>query len=111
MNSAAIGLPLWAQVAICGLLLVGAAFALIGSWALLRLEGFFLRLHGPSLASSLGLGCVLAASGLVAALTGAARFHELLTLLFLFITTPVSAHLLALAALHLSPALHPGPPP
>lgn len=111
MNGVALSLPLWSQTVVAVLLLVGAAMALIGSWALVRLDGLFLRLHGTSLASSLGLACLLLASVLNAALSGQARFHEVLILLFLFVTTPVSAHFMALAALHLNPALRPRPPP
>lgn len=83
-------------------LLVGAAFALIGSLGLAKLPDFFTRLHGPSKASTLGVGGMLLASMIYfAARDGVPSLHELLITLFLFITTPVSAHMLAKAALHL----------
>jgi multicomponent K+:H+ antiporter subunit G len=79
----------------------GALFALLGSWGLARLPDFYTRLHGPSKASTLGLGGILMASMLYFAAHGAPSLHELMITLFLFISTPVSAHLLVKAALHL----------
>lgn len=114
MNPAAVdALPLALQGAVAALLLVGLAFALVGSFALLRLPDFFRRLHGPSKATTLGVGCVMAASALASAwigAEGAGGGRELLVLLFLFTTAPVSAHLLVQAALHDDPALRPAPP-
>jgi multicomponent K+:H+ antiporter subunit G len=108
MNAAA--LPLWADVLASVLLVVGAAFALVGSIGLARLSDFFKRLHGPSKATTLGVGCVLLASALVAALAGKASFHELLITLFLFLTAPVSAHLLIQLALRSRPGQKPPRP-
>ena len=47
------------EIIACALLLSGAAFALVGSWGLARLSDFFMRLHGPTKASTLGVGGVL----------------------------------------------------
>ena len=91
-----------ADVLVSVFLVVGAAFALIGSWGLARLPDFFMRLHGPSKTSTLGVGGMLIASMIhFSVREGAPSLHELLITLFLFVTTPVSAHLLAKAALHL----------
>ena len=92
-------LPLWADLLASGLLLIGTGFALVGSWGLAKLGDFYKRLHGPSKATTLGVGCVLAASAVVFAVVGQPAWHELLVLVFLFITAPVSAHLLVKAAL------------
>jgi multicomponent K+:H+ antiporter subunit G len=100
-------LPLWAELAVAVLLVVGAAFALVGSWGLAKLGDFYKRLHGPSKATTLGVGCVLIASGLAFAVVGQGSLHELLITLFLLITAPVSAHLLAKAALQQDPAQRP----
>jgi multicomponent K+:H+ antiporter subunit G len=81
------------------LLVIGAFFALVGAWGLVKLSDFFKRLHGPSKATTLGVGCALLASALVFALQGTASLHELLITLFVFLTAPVSAHLLIKAAL------------
>lgn len=94
-------LPLWLDLLLSALLIAGTAFALIGSWALARLSDFHRRLHGPSKATTLGVGCVLIVSALAfgwAGGPGAWSLHELLVALFLFVTAPVSAHLLARAA-------------
>jgi len=84
------------------LLLIGAGFMLIGAIGLLRLPDFFTRLHAPTKASTLGVGGILAASMLYFSTQDkGVSLHELLVIAFLFITAPVSAHLLSKAALHL----------
>lgn len=84
-------------------LLVGAFFALVGSIGLARLPDFFTRLHGPTKATTLGVGGMLIASVIHFSTRGAGvSLHELLITVFLFLTAPVSAHLLAKAALHLA---------
>lgn len=107
----ALSLPLWAEGLVAALLVVGAAFVLIGSWALVKFNDFFKRLHGPSKASTLGMGCVLLAAIGASFWQGDASGRELLVLLFLFITAPVSAHLLVKAALRLRPGERPAQPP
>ncbi|WP_295886124.1 monovalent cation/H(+) antiporter subunit G [uncultured Thiohalocapsa sp.] len=88
------------ELMVAALVLLGAAFALLGSLALVRLPDFYTRLHGPTKATTLGVGATLLASALHLGVgTGAPR--ELLVLLFLFATAPVSAQLLARAARHL----------
>jgi multicomponent K+:H+ antiporter subunit G len=96
------------------LLLIGTGFALIGSWGLAKLADFFKRLHGPTKASTLGVGCVLIASMLFFTFrpgSDGASLHELLITLFVFLTAPISAHLLVKAALALDPSARPRPPP
>lgn len=84
------------------LVLTGAIFTFIGSLGLARLRDFYTRLHGPTKATTLGVGCLLIASALYFSLRDeGVSLHEVLVTLFLFITAPVSAHLLAKAALHL----------
>ncbi len=83
-------------------LLTGAGFALIGSLGLARLPDFYTRLHGPTKATTLGVGGMLVASSIYfSSHADGISLHEALITLFLFITAPVSAHLLARAALHL----------
>jgi multicomponent K+:H+ antiporter subunit G len=84
------------------LILTGAIFTLVGSLGLARLRDFYTRLHGPTKATTLGVGCLLIASALFFSVReDGVSLHEVLVTLFLFITAPVSAHLLAKAALHL----------
>jgi multicomponent K+:H+ antiporter subunit G len=85
------------------LILTGAVFTFIGSLGLARLRDFYTRLHGPTKATTLGVGCLLIASAMYFSMRDEGiSLHEVLVTLFLFITAPVSAHLLAKAALHLS---------
>ncbi|MCX8005803.1 MAG: monovalent cation/H(+) antiporter subunit G, partial [Burkholderiaceae bacterium] len=88
---ASMSLPLLLDAAIAFLLMAGAAFALIGSYGLAKLGDFPKRLHGPTKATTLGVGSVLIASMLFFAAQGTPGLHELLITLFLFLTAPVSA--------------------
>jgi multicomponent K+:H+ antiporter subunit G len=83
------------------LILIGGAFAFIGSLGLARLPDFYTRLHGPTKATTLGVSSLLIASAIFFSTQDELSLHEVLITLFLFITAPVSAHLLAKAALHL----------
>lgn len=96
---------------VAALIVVASFFLLVGSIGLARLPDFFMRLHAPTKASTLGVGGMLIASMLVAASQGRPGIAELLITLFVFVTAPVSANLMAQAALHLklsSRALVPG---
>jgi multicomponent K+:H+ antiporter subunit G len=101
------------------LILTGAIFTFIGSLGLARLRDFYTRLHGPTKATTLGVGCLLIASAMYFSVREESlSLHEVLVTLFLFITAPVSAHLLAKTALHLevrslapTPAQDKGTPP
>ncbi len=93
------------------LLAIGCFFVLVGSFGLVKLSDFFKRLHGPTKASTLGVGGVLIASMLWQLMQGEPSLRELLITLFLFMTAPVSAHLMAKAALALHPDDRPASPP
>jgi len=82
-------------------IVVGAFFLLVGSIGLVRLPDFFMRLHAPTKASTLGVGGVLIASMIWFWGRGTLSLHELLITVFVFVTAPVSANLLAKAGLHL----------
>lgn len=86
---------------IAALIVLGGAFALIGSWGLARLPTLMSRLHGPTKATTLGVGGCLIASMLYFPSQGMLwSAHELLITLFLFITAPISANMIAKAYLH-----------
>ncbi len=104
-------LPLWLDILIAMLLTVGAGFALLGSWGLAKLSTFTRRLHGPSKATTLGVGCVLMASALWFGFQGETSGRELLVALFLMLTAPVSALLLMQAARGLDRSIDPPPKP
>jgi multicomponent K+:H+ antiporter subunit G len=107
------------DIVIVFLLMLGAGFALIGSWGLVRLPSTMERLHGPTKATTLGLGALLLASVIYfQGKLGIWTAHELLISLFLFITAPISANMIAKVHLHRSrtgagnePVGLAGPPP
>lgn len=82
-------------------LMIGAFFTLVGGIGMVRLPDLFMRLHAPTKASTLGLGSFLMAAIIFSAFHGRFGFAEILITLFSFITAPVSANLMAQAALHL----------
>jgi multicomponent K+:H+ antiporter subunit G len=102
-------LPLWLDALIATLLVLGAGFALIGAWGLFKLSDFLKRLHGPTKATTLGVGLVLIASLLWFGWQGLTSGRELLITLFVFLTAPISAHLLVKAAIRRDPACAPPP--
>jgi multicomponent K+:H+ antiporter subunit G len=101
----------WLDWIVATLLVGGAAFALIGSYGLAKLGDFYKRLHGPTKATTLGVGGVLLASCIFFIANDGGGTEQILVALFLFITAPVSAHLLVKAVLAMNPADRPPPPP
>jgi len=90
------------EIILSVLILVGSFLTLVGSIGLYKLPDFYMRLHGPTKATTLGVGSILVASILYFSLnTEQISVHEILVSLFLFITAPVSALLMAKAARHL----------
>lgn len=89
------------EIIVSVFLVFGAFFMLVGSIGMVRLPDLFMRLHAPTKSSTLGLGSFLIASMIFLAFQGRFGFAELLITLLAFITAPVSANLIAQAALHL----------
>jgi len=93
------------------LLLAGGVFALIGSIGLVRLADFPMRLHAPTKASTLGVGSLLIATLLLSwQRDGSPGLHALLITFFVFLSAPVSSHLLMqawLAQRNAPPEQHP----
>lgn len=86
---------------VSALILIGALFIFFGALGLVRLPDSLCRLHGPSKAGTLGVGALLLASAVHFSLTREGlSLHECAILVLLFITAPISAQLLAKAALH-----------
>lgn len=91
-----------AEYIISALLLLGSAFTLIGAIGLARLPDFFTRLHGPTKATTLGVGAIMLSSVIYFSATGeGVGTSEILITVFLVITAPVSANILAKAAMHI----------
>ncbi|WP_301751975.1 Na+/H+ antiporter subunit G [uncultured Erythrobacter sp.] len=114
--------PAYADLIVSALVVLGGAFALIGSWGLVRLPSLMERLHGPTKATTLGLGAMLVGSVVWFQLAeGVWTTHELLVSVFLFVTAPISANMIAKVHLHrlrqgevsegAGPAGPPEPPP
>ena len=94
-------LPMWIAVVTAVLVVAGAALALVGSFGLLRLGSFYERVHAPTMGATLGSGLVLAASMLLfSALESRPVVHEVVIVLMMIVTTPVTFMLLVRAALH-----------
>jgi multicomponent K+:H+ antiporter subunit G len=90
-----------AEYVIALLLVVGGAFLLVGSWGLARLPSLMTRLHGPTKATTLGVGaCLIASMIFFPAMEGTYSAHELLIALFLFLTAPITANMIAKSHRH-----------
>lgn len=82
-------------------LVIGGLFALVGSYGLAKLPSLMTRLHGPTKATTLGIGaCLIASMIYFPVFGGTYSAHELLITLFLFMTAPVTANMIAKAHLH-----------
>jgi multicomponent K+:H+ antiporter subunit G len=94
-------LSIYAQIAVSFFLIAGGLLTFLGSLGILKFPDFYMRLHGPAKNTTLGLGGILTASLIYFTARGGTSIHEVLITLFLFLTAPISAHLMAKAALHL----------
>lgn len=82
-------------------LIFGGVFLLIGSIGLARLPDAYMRLHAPTKATTLGIAGVLIASCIIQSYRQETlSISELLITLFLIITAPIAANMIAKAALH-----------
>lgn len=89
------------DILISALLVVAGTFGLIGSYGLIRLRDGMQRLHAPTKASTVGLGAALLASMLHGLVTGTGfSWQELLVMVFIFITAPITANYLSKVHLH-----------
>ncbi|TFL11486.1 cation:proton antiporter [Pusillimonas caeni] len=93
-------LPLWVTIPSTLLLVLSGTMTLIGSAGLLRFRRFYSRMHAVTLGNTMGAGCVVLTSVLVAStLAHRPVLHELLIIMFLVIVSPVTAILLMQAGL------------
>ena len=92
---------LLAEILVSILIVAGGLFALVGSWGLVKLPSLMTRLHAPTKATTLGVGGTLVASMIYfPVFEGVWSAHELLITLFLFITAPITANMIAKAHIH-----------
>ncbi len=93
-------LPLWAEVLTALFAVLGAAFAAIGSFGLVRLPTFFRRIHAPTLGATAGVWCITLATIIYFSVQGNKLFlHAVLITLFVALTAPVTTIFLVRAAL------------
>ena len=91
-----------AEYAIALLLIVGGFFTLVGAIGLARLPDFYTRLHGPTKATTVGVGAIVLGSVIYFSSKGEGIcIAEVLITVFLFLTAPVSANIMAKAAMHI----------
>lgn len=93
-------LPLWAEITVAALVLIGATVALLGSIGLLRLHTFFERVHAPAIIATLGCWCVMYGTLLYFSMRGEGLAgHVLLIALFIAVTVPITTIFLMRASL------------
>lgn len=77
--------------------IVGSAFAFLAALGVVRMPDVFTRMQASTKASTLGLGCLLVGAALQ--LEDLASIIRLVSIgAFIFLTTPVSAHVIARAS-------------
>ncbi|MET3559476.1 multicomponent K+:H+ antiporter subunit G [Bartonella japonica] len=88
-----------AAMTITVFLILGSGLTLIGMIGLVRFSNFYKRLHMLSLSTSWGAGSILIASFLYSTFVDHHLvFHEILLMIFLFVTIPVASMLVSQAA-------------
>lgn len=92
------------ELLVAAMILVGAFFALVGSYGLVKLPDLMSRLHAPTKASTLGVGGIVVGSMLdYLFFHEGYSLHEVLITAFIFLTAPVSAFMLAKSQILRSP--------
>ena len=92
--------PLWAELLTAVFVVVGAAFAAVGSFGLVRMPTFFTRIHTPTLGATAGVWCITLATIVYFSAQGASLFsHAILITVFVALTAPVTTIFLMRATL------------
>jgi multicomponent K+:H+ antiporter subunit G len=98
MNEAT-DIPFLAAILTAALLVAGATITLIGALGLLRLRSFYQRVHAPTLGTTLGTVCIAVASMIYfSALGTRPALHEVLIVISVTVTTPITLMILVRAA-------------
>jgi multicomponent K+:H+ antiporter subunit G len=94
-------IPVWVAILVGLFALIGSLLTFIGCMGLARFDSFYQRIHAPTLGTSFGAIFVLAASIIYFSVSGQRlAVHEVLIVIFVSLTTPVTLMLLARAALY-----------
>jgi multicomponent K+:H+ antiporter subunit G len=92
--------PFWVEAVVAALLALSGLFVVVSAIGVFRLRDFFLRLHPPALAYTMGSWCLTAAGILYfSVLEGHVVLHPWLVIIMLAITVPVTTSLLARVSL------------
>lgn len=92
--------PFWVEATVAALLVASGLFVVISAFGFLRLPDFFLRMHPPALAYTVGTWSVTLAGILYfSALESRPVLHPWLIVIVLSISVPVTTVLLARVAL------------
>lgn len=79
------------------LLILGAIFTLLAAIGVVRLPDLYTRMHAASKAGAVGGGLILLSVAMVC-MDAAVALRAVIGMIFLLLTTPVAAHLLARAS-------------
>jgi len=88
------------DIALClggALLILGAIFTLLAAVGVVRLPDLYTRMHAASKAGAVGGGLVLLSVAIVS-MDAAVALRAIIGVIFVLLTTPVAAHLLARAS-------------
>lgn len=85
------------QYMAAALVLAGGVFGLLAAIGIVRLPDLYTRLHAASKAGVVGAGLILVAVAMIST-DAAVVLRALLGIVFLLLSTPIAAHLLARAA-------------
>lgn len=93
-------LPIWIELLVAFLLICTGLFALFAAWGTVRLQDFFQRMHPPALLTTAASWCITLASVIYfTQYTGHLALKTWLIIIMLSISAPISAMMLARAAL------------
>ncbi len=85
------------HILVAALVVTGTTFMLLAAIGVVRMPDVYMRMQVSTKGASLGAGCVLLAVPVFFGDT-AIGVRALLIIVFIFLTTPISAHMLARAA-------------
>lgn len=100
-------LPLWVAIIVAALVVLGSTLAFLGTVGLVNLRTFYQRLHAPTLGTTMGIASIALASALLFSfLGGRVVLHEVVIVILVVVTTPVTLITLGRAALRRDRAKH-----
>lgn len=88
-------------IAVTLCLLIGAFFSLVGVIGLIKFSDSMTRVHAPTKVGTVGIGAFLLGSMIYSSIYGGGwSIQELLIMVFLFVTAPISANFIAKVIMH-----------